>query len=74
MLAVAPVLSLGPLVAEGRCQAQLIAAVMKIVRPSMNPKKKTMIKANDRIGDAPEISGARLAYLDGFHGAMIASA
>ena len=30
-----------------------------------------MITANDRIGDAPEISGSSLAYRDGLHGAMI---
>ena len=33
-----------------------------------------MITANDRIGDAPKISGTRLAYLDGLHGAMVAAA
>jgi hypothetical protein len=33
-----------------------------------------MITANDRIGDAPEISGSRLVYPDGLHGAMIAAA
>jgi hypothetical protein len=33
-----------------------------------------MITANDLIGDAPEISGARPAYLDGLHGAMVAAA
>ena len=33
-----------------------------------------MITANDRIGDAPEISGSHLAYPDRLHGAMIAAA
>ena len=37
-------------------------------------QKKTMITANDRIGDAPENSGSRPAYSDGLQGAMIAAA
>ena len=50
-----------------------IAAVMKIVWPSVKPKKKAMITANDRIGDAPKISGSRPAYRDQAHGAIIAA-
>ena len=41
---------------------------------TMKPKKNTMMTANDRIGDAPEISGSRPAYRDGLHRAMIAAA
>ena len=37
-------------------------------------EKKRMIKENDRIGDAPEISSSSPAYRDRLHGAMIAAA